>query len=83
MLAIHFQKSVVAKQIAHIVHAGGLVLHEHSRVDRARGEHAPRLRLVLDGDDLIVTGEDDLMLADDRAAADGVDADLVMLALRS
>ena len=33
---------------------------------------------MLEGDDFVVTGEDDLVLADDGAASDGVDTDLVL-----
>ena len=67
--------------IRHIVQAGRLAAHINRGVDRAGREKLLRLRRMRERDHLVIAGENDLVLADDRAAADGVQADLALPAL--
>ena len=69
----------VLQNVSHIIQTRGLVLHKDGGVDRSRGEYALALRLVLQGYDLVVTREDDLVLTDNGAAANGMDTDLAVL----
>ena len=69
---------LIRQERRHIVQSGRLLRKKYSGVDCACGKDLFALRLMGQGDDLVVTGEDDLVLADDGAASDGVDTDLVL-----
>ena len=66
-----------------MVEASRLAHQEARRRQRSLGKQRPVMGLVLQGDGLVVGGKDHFMLADHIAHSQGVDADLVGLALVS
>ena len=63
-------------QILHIIHPGGFSRQKHRCVQRAVGEHLSGTGAVGNGDDLLRSGKNHLVLAHDAAAAHSVNADL-------
>ena len=71
----------LSHHVVHAVHAGLLIHQERRRTQSARSKHAAVLRAMADADSLARAKEADFMLARDRAAAQGVHPDFLMLAL--
>ena len=67
--------TVLFHHLVHAVDAGGLADDETGGFERAAGKDRPALRMVGQGDDLVVQEETHLMVAADGAAPDSVNAD--------
>lgn len=67
--------------MSHIVHPSLLFCQEDGCIDGTDCKNILGVCHMIDFDDLILTCEDDLMLTDNGAAADGVDADFLLLTL--
>ena len=70
-----------ADERLHIVHSRLAINEECRRGECALGEKCAGVRLVLEGDGLIGGADHNLMLADDIAHSDGVNADLLACSL--
>ena len=73
---------IQTQHVGHVVAAGGLVRQPERRLDRAAGEDLAALGAVAELDPLALGGEDRLMVAGDRAAAQRGEADMAGRARR-
>ena len=69
--------------ILHIVIARLFACQELARLYSAFTENSLGICRMLEGDNLVCTGKDHLMLADDRTAAHSTDTDLLIITLLS
>ena len=76
-----FSESFCRDHAVHVVEACGLSDKKFGGDDRALGKERTAVRLVLKRDGLCVCANNDLMLADDVAHANRVNADLIFRAL--
>jgi len=67
-------------QIRHIIHSGGFSLHKFCRLNCTDCKDLFTCGGVGEGNDLIVSGEDNIMLADNGTATDCVQTDFVFTA---
>ena len=73
--------SVIGNQIVHVVKTCRFATEINGGIDCSGGKYALGLRAVGDGDNLVMSREDDFMFADNASAAHGMNADLAALAL--